>query len=753
MRNMLFRAAIAAGLVIGGSAFAQVRQSGNVTGGHVAQWTTSGVIQDGGTATNGSLTAVGITNTGTPFCINDALTTSASGYHQICFGANSLGGGLLSYNAYGGASSLPFQVNINGSTTTLGTGTVGSGTLGQLPWYNATGNGIVGNANLNVSNGALTIGQAGSVLGSLNLTGNTSGTVSIIPQAAAGTFNFNLPTSAGTVGQVLVSGGGGSTPMSWTTFGGTVSSGSAGQFTYYGSTGTTVSGSSVLTVSGTTLTTSGALVIGGATTASSGAFTASPANAAVTLSPTGTGTVTVNPSTLGTIDNMTVGGTTKAAGSFTTLLATGQISSGVAGSSLGSLALSGNTSGTVTLKTQAAAGSYNFNLPTTAGTSGTPLLSGGGGAAAMTYGSLSGNTATFATASGSLTSGHAAVFDASGNIIDGGTLPVGTINSGTAGRFAYYAGSGTTISDNANLSISSGAVTIGVAGSTAGSLKFTGSSTGTITMAGSGTTIGTYNFNLPTTAGTANQPLLSGGGGASAMAWGTVTGNTTKFPTFTGSTTNGNCVAMDVSGNLIDNGTPCGSGGSGTVTSSTAGQIAYYASSTNAVAGNSSLTISGGALTVGVSTTTTGTVGLSGATSGKVTIQPQAAAGTYNFNLPTTAGSAGQVLVSQGGGSTAMTWGSAGLTAITSQTTSFSPSSNAQYCIDTTGGAVTATLPASPANNDTILFVACSNYSTNNLIIGRAGNNIQGVAQDMTVATNNAAFYLIFVTSYGWRMF
>lgn len=37
---------------------------------------------------------------------------------------------------------------------------------------------------------------------------------------------------------------------------------------------------------------------------------------------------------------------------------------------------------------------------------------------------------------------------------------------------------------------------------------------------------------------------------------------------------------------------------------------------------------------------------------------------TFNWNLPTTAGTAGQCLVSQGGGSTSMTWGacSAGTT-------------------------------------------------------------------------------------------
>jgi hypothetical protein len=62
-----------------------------------------------------------------------------------------------------------------------------------------------------------TLGTAGSVLGTLSLTGNTSGTVTIQPQAAAGTYNFNLPTSAGSSGQMLTSAGGGSSPMTWVT--------------------------------------------------------------------------------------------------------------------------------------------------------------------------------------------------------------------------------------------------------------------------------------------------------------------------------------------------------------------------------------------------------------------------------------------------------------------------------------------------------------------------------------------------------
>lgn len=696
-RNWIIGCAIA--LALNGAVSAQVLQTGVVSPGHATSWATNGVVQDAGTAAAGSINTLGVTATGTPFCINDALTTAPGGYHEFCLGANALGGGLISYNAYGGASSLPLQININGVTSSLGTGTINSGTANQVTYYGTTGTTVSGNPNLTISGSTLRVGVSGTSTGSLLLSSAGGGIISLATSGSGfSNFEFDLPTSAGTTGQVLTSQGGAGSPMTWANVGGNVNAGSAGQFGYYAGSGNTISGSSVLTITGTALS-------------ASGSFTAS------------------------------------------TLAANTTISAGVAGSSLGALSLSGNTAGTIILKSLASTGSYNFILPASAGTSGQPLLSGGGGASAMTYGNLSGTTNTFATTTGSLTSGHAAVFDGSGNIADGGPLPTGTINSGTAGQFSYYAGSGTTLTGNANLTISSGAVTVGVTGAQAGSVILTGSSTGAITLKGAGSAIGTYNFNFPTTAGTSGQPLLSGGGSAAAMTFGTLSGNTTKFGTVTGSFTNGDCIAADASGNLIDNGSTCGTGGSGTVTSSTAGQVAYYPSSTNAVAGNSALTIVGGAITFGVPTTTQGQLKLSGATSGTITVTGQAAAGTYEFDLPITAGSAGQVLTSAGGAGAPMIWAAPGLSAVTTQTSSFNATANSSNCVDTSGGAVTATLPASPANNDTIQFLPCSAYATNNLILARNGNNIQLLAQNLTVATNSAAFSVKFVTSYGWIMF
>ncbi len=119
---------------------------------------------------------------------------------------------------------------------------------------------------------------------------------------------------------------------------------------------------------------------------------------------------------------------------------------------------------------------------------------------------------------------------------------------------------------------------------------------------------------------------------------------------------------MDGSGNWS---VPAGGGGSGTVNSGTGGQLTYYATTGTAVSGNANATISAGALTLGIATSVLGTLVLSGSTSGSVTIIPQVAAGTWNFNLPITAGTAGQVLTSQGGGASAMTWTSAGTGTVT----------------------------------------------------------------------------------------
>ena len=89
-----------------------------------------------------------------------------------------------------------------------------------------------------------------------------------------------------------------------------------------------------------------------------------------------------------------------------------------------------------------------------------------------------------------------------------------------------------------------------------------------------------------------------------------------------------------------------------------------------------------------------------------------------------------------------------------SKTSAFNAAISKGYFVDTTGGAVTATLPASPTAGDTIRFIDLSaTFDSNNLTVARNGKKIQGDASDMTVATERAGFALVFSgDTQGWLM-
>ena len=74
------------------------------------------------------------------------------------------------------------------------------------------------------------------------------------------------------------------------------------------------------------------------------------------------------------------------------------------------------------------------------------------------------------------------------------------------------------------------------------------------------------------------------------------------------------------------------------------------------------------------------------------------------------------------------------------------------YFIDTTSAAHTLTLPGSPSAGDTIAIKDyAGTFGTNNLTIGRNGNNIQGVANDSLISTNRASVVLVYIdATKGW---
>ena len=74
--------------------------------------------------------------------------------------------------------------------------------------------------------------------------------------------------------------------------------------------------------------------------------------------------------------------------------------------------------------------------------------------------------------------------------------------------------------------------------------------------------------------------------------------------------------------------------------------------------------------------------------------------------------------------------------------------------MNTTGGAITLTLPGSPTIGDEISFIDyAGTFDTNNLTVARNGKNINGAASDLTVATESAANTLVYSdTTQGWLL-
>jgi hypothetical protein len=69
----------------------------------------------------------------------------------------------------------------------------------------------------------------------------------------------------------------------------------------------------------------------------------------------------------------------------------------------------------------------------------------------------------------------------------------------------------------------------------------------------------------------------------------------------------------------------------------------------------------------------------------------------------------------------------------------------AQILVNTNGGAVTITLPASPATGDEVSFIDQGyDFNTNALTVGRNSSNIANAAADLVVNTQGAGFSLVY---------
>jgi len=120
-----------------------------------------------------------------------------------------------------------------------------------------------------------------------------------------------------------------------------------------------------------------------------------------------------------------------------------------------------------------------------------------------------------------------------------------------------------------------------------------------------------------------------------------------------------------------------------------------------------------------------------------------------------TVGSSGQtVALASGASQTGFgTPSSSVLWCTTAKTSPFTAADKVGYFVNTSGGAVTVTLPSSPTAGDVVALKDYGNtWDTNNVTVGRAGSKINGVAQDATLNTESQSVNLIFVDSTkGWQ--
>jgi len=252
--------------------------------------------------------------------------------------------------------------------------------------------------------------------------------------------------------------------------------------------------------------------------------------------------------------------------------------------------------------------------------------------------------------------------------------------------------------------------------------------------AGAGAAVFLASPTISTLAGT----VLVANGGTSLTtltANNVILGNGASAPTFVAPSTSGNV--------LTSNGTTWSSTApatSGTVTSVAASVPSIFSISGSPItsSGTLAMTYSGTALPVA-----NGGTSLTTLTANNVILGNGASAPT--FVAPS---SSGNVLTSNG-----TTWASSapaagGIVYTVTKTTTYTAVANDGVLTNTTGGAFTVTLPASPANGDQVIIAdAGGTWGTNNLTVGRNGNNIADVAQDLVCDISGVSVQFVYNTS------
>ncbi len=164
--------------------------------------------------------------------------------------------------------------------------------------------------------------------------------------------------------------------------------------------------------------------------------------------------------------------------------------------------------------------------------------------------------------------------------------------------------------------------------------------------------------------------------------------------------------------------------------------------------GNLTLNTNGG--------TDSGTITIVDAANGNITITPNGSGNIVldGLTFPNADGSADTFLKTNGSGTLSFAEVSGGTSWQAVKTTGFTAVAGEGYFINTTSGAITMTLPASPTIGDEVSFIDyAGTFDTNALTVGRNSENISGSAADLTVATERAANTLVYTDgTQGWLL-
>lgn len=108
------------------------------------------------------------------------------------------------------------------------------------------------------------------------------------------------------------------------------------------------------------------------------------------------------------------------------------------------------------------------------------------------------------------------------------------------------------------------------------------------------------------------------------------------------------------------------------------------------------------------------------------------------YSFPTTDGDADQVLVTDGAGTLSFTDMAGGLEYVT-KTSNYTATAKQGILCDTSGGAFTVTLPATPTAGDQVVVADIGTYfANNNLTVARNGSTIGNLGEDLVLDITNA---------------